>query len=147
MPYTLKVEGRSYDRFVRRRRVIVAAAFLLIAIVSGTALSRADDDQPTAPLTIGWGGSEGHPSCVYDPAGQIVAAKITIEGNAPRPKAVTVTVTAHADENTSQPVGSGSRTVQVEGTVHRTLVVTIPVSKPPHVDVDGETACSLSVKD
>ena len=56
-----------------------------------------------------------------------------------------MTVIAYADENTSEPVGSSSRSVQVEGTVHMHIVVTIRVEKNPHVDVDGETACALSV--
>ncbi|HSV39987.1 MAG TPA: hypothetical protein VLI04_14610 [Nocardioidaceae bacterium] len=130
----------------QRRRVIVGAAVLLLAaIVSGMALSRGGDDDPTAELAVGWGGSEGHPSCVYDPEAQSVDAKITIEGNAPRPHRVTVTVTAYADENTSKPVGSSSRSVPVDGDVNIPLLITFPVEKAPHVDVDGETACSLSV--
>jgi hypothetical protein len=56
-----------------------------------------------------------------------------------------VTVTAYADENTSRAVGSSSRSVRVEGTVHQRLVVTIPVKKAPHIDEDGEAACRLSV--
>lgn len=121
---------------------------LLAAIVSGTALYRSSDDHhPNAGLTVGWGGSEGHPSCVYDPKDHTVDAKITIEGEAPRrDMTVTVTVSAYADENTSEPVGSRSRSVRIDGTVHLPLIVTIPVDKPPHVDEDGETACRLSVK-
>ena len=130
----------------RRRRVIVVAAavVLLAAAGSATALYRTSDDDPTADLTIGWGGSEGHPSCVYTPKNHTVDATITIEGTASRLETVTVTVTAYADENTSQPVGSSSRTVRVEGTVQMPLIVTIPVEKTPHVDEDGETACTLS---
>lgn len=56
------------------------------------------------------------------------------------------TVTAYADENTSEPVGSGTRTVRVDGTAHRPLVVAFPVEKAPKVDIDGETACRLAVK-
>ena len=57
---------------------------------------------------------------------------------------MTVTVTAYADENTSKPVGSSSRTVQVEGTVDEPLVVTIAVEKAPHVDEDGGCLHPLS---
>lgn len=96
-------------------------------------------------MKVGWGGSEGHPSCVYDPKKHTVA-KITIDGRAPRRDTMTVTVTAYADENTTQAVGSNSRSVHVEGTVHERLLVTIPVDKPPLVDVDGETACGRTLK-
>ncbi len=128
----------------RRRVIVVAAVVLLAATVSTTALDRTSDDHPTVDLTIGWGGSEGHPSCVYDAKDHTVDATITIEGTAARHDSVTVTVTAYADENTSQPVGSSSRSVRVEGTVQMPLVVTIPVEKSPHVGEDGETACTLS---
>jgi hypothetical protein len=130
----------------RRRLLVLAGVVLLAALVAGTALARGGDDHPTAGLEVGWGGSEGHPSCVYDPADGTAEATITIDGYMPRPKKLTVTVTAYADENTSQPVGSSSRSVRVEGTVHVRLVVTIPVEKPPLVDIDGETACGRSVK-
>jgi hypothetical protein len=119
---------------------------LLAAVVAGIALYRGGDDDATAALTVGWGGSEGHPSCVYDPNDQTVDCQLTIEGDAPQPDTVIVTVTAYADENTSQLVGSAQRRVRVEGTVHQRLLVTIPVEKAPHVDDDGETACRLSVE-
>ena len=119
---------------------------LLAAVASGIALYRSRDVPATAGLTIGWGGSEGHPCCVYDPDDHTVDAELTIEGTAPRDGTVTVTVTAYADENTSKPVGSSSRTVHVEGTVDEPLLVTIAVEKAPHVDEDGVAACTLSVK-
>jgi hypothetical protein len=119
---------------------------VLAVLVAGIALSRRSDDQPTTGLAIGWGGTEGHPSCVYHSTNDTVDAKITIEGTASRPDTVTVTVTAYADENTSQQVGSGSRSVRVEGSEHRSVIVTVPVEKPPLVDIDGETACRLAVK-
>jgi hypothetical protein len=130
----------------RRRLVVVAGVVLLAALVAGTAMARDGDDKRTARLTVDWGGSEGHPSCVYHAQDHTVDAKITVDGNTPRPKTVTVTVTAYSDENTSQPVGSGKRSVRVEGAVHVRLVVTVPVEKPPFVDIDGETACGRSVK-
>ena len=129
---------------------MVTGIVLLVAVVSGVALYLAIDDQPagngpTAGLTVDWGGSEGQPSCAWDPASKTVEARITIDGTAPRSGELTVTVTAYADENTSQPVGSSSRTLQVDGTVHEDLRITIPVSKPPHVGEDSETACARSV--
>ena len=119
---------------------------LLAACVSGIGLYRASGDRTPARLTIGWGGSEGRPSCVYDARDHRVDATITIDGRAPDHDEVVVTVSAYADENTSDLVGSRSRTVQVRGTVHLRVVVEIPVRKPPHVDIDGETACRLDVE-
>jgi hypothetical protein len=132
----------------RRRRlvIVVAAVVLLAAVLSAVGLHRSRDDPPTAGLTVGWGGTEEHPSCVYEPNDHAVDCKITIEGNAPRPETVTVTVTAYADENTSEQVGSSDRSVRVEGTVHLLLHVVVPVEKAPHVDEDGETTCRLSVQ-
>jgi hypothetical protein len=126
--------------------VIIAGVLLLAAVGTGIVLSRGEDDPLPADLTVGWGGSEGHPSCLYDPDSQTVDATIAIDGNAPRPVEVTVTVTAYADENTSRPVGSSSRSVPVEGTAHLAIVITIPVEKRPHIDEDGEGACRLSVE-
>jgi hypothetical protein len=131
---------------VPRIAIVILGVGLLAATVYGIALSRASDDPPPAELTVAWGGSEGHPSCVYDAEDHAVTAKLNVDGEAPRRADVTVTVTAYADENTSQPVGSGSRTVQVEGAVHLSLLVTMPVEGAPHVDEDGETACRLSVE-
>jgi hypothetical protein len=118
---------------------------VLAVAVAATVLYRGSDDPPPAALTVTWAVSEGHPSCVYDPSGETVACTLTIEGEAPRPDTVTVTVTAYADENTSELVGSGQRTVRVDGTVRERLLVTVPVDRAPHVDEDGETACRLSV--
>ena len=114
--------------------------------MSGLALTRAAVDRPTARPMVGWGGGEGHPSCVYDPANETVDCTLVIDGEEHQHDEVTVTVTAYADENTSQPVGSTSRIVQVKGTLHQRVVVTVPVEKAPHVDEDGETACRLSVE-
>jgi hypothetical protein len=131
-----------------RRVIVVAGVLLLAAIVSGIAVYRGSADHPTAPLTVGWGGSEGHPSCVYDPKDHTVEAKLLIEGTAPRDDTVTVTVTvtAYADENTSEPVGSSSRSARVERTVHRPLLINISVEKAPHIDDDGITTCALAVR-
>ena len=132
---------------------MLLAAAGLVAVLSRTsddpvrAVAGTPSASPTATLTAGWGGSEGHPGCVYDAQERTVTAAVTIDGHAPRRDTVTVTVTAFADENTSQPVGSSSRRVPVDGTVDIDLDVTFPVERAPLVDVDGVTACGVSVED
>jgi hypothetical protein len=118
---------------------------LIAAAVGGTLLYRTNTDHRSARLTVTWDGREGHPSCRYDPKAATVTARIAIDGRAKGHDSVTVTVTAYADENTSQPVGSSSRRANLHGTVHRHLVIGIPVDKPPHLDDDGITACRLAV--
>jgi hypothetical protein len=131
---------------VRARTIVAAAAVvLLVAIASGAALYRHRAD-PATGVTVTWGGSEGHPCCVYDAQAKTVDVTLAVDGTVTRAETVTATVTAYADENTSQPVGSTTRTVQVTGTVHRTLHLTIPVERKPHVDDDGIVACRLSVQ-
>jgi hypothetical protein len=130
----------------RRRVIVVASVLLLAALVVGIALHRSGADHPAAGLTVGWGGSESQPSCVYDPKVDTVDCQIVIDGRAPRPEEVTVVVTAYADENTSRPVGSSSRSVHVEGTMHTVLVVPVPAEKAPFVDDDGIASCKLVVK-
>jgi len=129
-----------------RSAVLVAAVLLVTAVVAAWFVLR-EGDEPGPGLTFGWGGSEGHPSCVYDPKTDSVDATIAIDGTAAEPSSVRITVTAYADENTSEAVGSGSKTVRVEGDVHEHVIVTMSVAKPPEVDIDGETACRLSVAD
>jgi hypothetical protein len=136
--------GRARRR--RWRVIAVVGVVLVAAAVSAMALRRGDGDDSTASLTVGWGGSEGHPPCVYKAKDRAVDCELTIDGTASEHEKVTVTVSAYADENTSELVGSSTRSVRVEGTVHKTFAVTIPVDKPPHVDDDGVAACRLSVK-
>lgn len=123
---------------------MIAVVVVLVAVVSAIVLSRSDDDEPAAGLTVTWGGGEGDPGCAYNAADQTVDAQVTIDGEAPEPQDVTVTVTAYADENTSRPVGSSTRTVQVDGPVHLALAISIAVTRPPHVDEDGIAACSIA---
>lgn len=137
----------SRDRASDRRRVVAGAVVLVAAAVTGAALLRAADQEPTADLTVGWGGSEGHPSCLYHPETGSADATLLIQGEAGERDHVTVTVTAYADENTSAPVGSARRSVPLDETMDLRLVVTIPVDSAPHVDEDGEAACALVVSD
>jgi hypothetical protein len=123
---------------------VVAAAVLLVA-VAGFALLRSDGDEHAGDWKVGWNGSEGHPACVYNPLGNTVTASLTITGKDAMPETVTVIVTAYADENTSDPVGSGTRSVHVEGTVRIPVLVTFQAEQKPYVDIDGVAACSLSV--
>jgi hypothetical protein len=122
---------------------LVLAAIGIAAVIVH---DRTADEQRPNTLTVTWGGSEGHPSCVFDTKGETVRATLAIEGDAGPGRTVAATVTAYADENTSEPVGSGSRTVRVDGPVNRRLVVAFPVEKRPKVDIDGETACRLAVR-
>lgn len=134
----------------RRRLVAVGVGLVLLVVVVGAVLLTSGDDRPGRPaahLVVGWGGSEGRPACVYDAADRTAVATIAIDGPAPPSGTVTVTVTAYADENTSRPVGSTSRTVRVDGTVHRSVVVSVPVTRAPHVDEDGVAACALAVEE
>lgn len=125
---------------------IVIGVVLVAAVVAGIVLHRSGgDDARPAGLSVTWGGSEGHPTCTYDDQQQTVRCTLMIDGTASGRQAVTVTVTAYADENTSRPVGSGSGTAHVEGTVHQQLVVTVPVRRAPHVDDDQVAACTFEV--
>ena len=127
------------------RRWMILGTVLLLAVVAGAALYRTNTDHQPPRLTVTWDGREGHPSCAYDSKARAVVAKIAVHGSNKGHDSVTVTVTAYADENTSEPVGSGSRRARLDGTVHRRLLITIPVDKAPHVDDDGVTACRLAV--
>ncbi|MBA8803687.1 ABC-type Fe3+ transport system permease subunit [Nocardioides ginsengisegetis] len=124
---------------------IVIGVVLVAAVVGAIALHRNGGDARPAGLSVTWGGSEGHPTCTYDDQQQTVRCTLMIGGTASGSQAVTVTVTAYADENTSRPVGSASGTAHVEGTVHQPLVVTVPVRRAPHVDEDQVAACTFEV--
>ena len=126
------------------RWVVIVACLVVPAALAVWAAVHLRDD-PTTRLDVTWGGSEGHPPCVYDPASQNVEALIAVDYEAPRHDTVSVTVTAYADENTSDLVGTGTGSVDVDGTVTTTIHVTIPVVRAPHVDEDGVAACRLSV--
>jgi len=133
------------ERHPWRWIVLGLAVLVVAAVVTVWLVLREGDEEAVPGLTFGWGGSEGHPSCVYDTKTDTVDATIKIDGTAPEPNTVLITVTAYADENTSKPVGSGTTSVHVEGDVHTYVVVSMSVDKPPEVDIDGETACRLSV--
>lgn len=124
---------------------------MLATVVAGAALSLLGGDEtqdaPADGVTITWGGGEGAPSCLYDPESETVFVTLVVQGTAPEPESLAVTVTAYADENTSDPVGSITDEVPVEGTVRAPFILTIDVDRPPHVDEDGVAACRLSVED
>ena len=135
------------DQPPRRRRLVtlvVVGLVVLAAVLLGPSFFRpgASDARPT----VTWDESEGHPGCVYDEEGRTVFATIRVDGDASGVDEVTVTVTAYADENTSRPVGSASRTTSLDGTVALSLVMTIPVERPPHVGEDDVAACRLAVE-
>ena len=120
-------------------RVFVVA----LALVATGVLGACGEDA-RAPLRVTWRESEGHPACTYDRPGT-VTVRLVVTGDAGDRDTVTATVTAYADENTSVPVGSVSRSVRVHGAVHEPVDLSIPVTKAPHVDEDGVAACRLEV--
>lgn len=126
---------------MRRAVLLVGLGLVALAVF---ALTRTGD--APRPLSVGWGGSEGHPACLYDDAAHSVDATLVVDGTAPH-GVVTVTVTAYADENTSVAVGSTKQTWRGTRAHHRTVVLTIPVTRAPHVDEDGVAACRLAVED
>lgn len=127
------------------RLVVFGVSIVLLAVVGFVAFQRLGGLTPPE-LTVTWGGSEGHPSCVYRADDETVVATLTMVGMAPPSGRVTIEVGAYADENTSDPVSSYRETVEVSGSMQRTITVTVPVDRAPHVDEDGEAACRLDVK-
>ncbi|MBO9521738.1 MAG: hypothetical protein J7518_09390 [Nocardioidaceae bacterium] len=126
-------------------RLVVLVAVVLASLGAGAVVLAAGDDPP-ARLSVGWDGSEGRPSCAYDASTRSVAVRLLVTGGE-RHDVVTVTVSAYADENTSDQVGSRTRDVRVDGTGRQRVALTIGVARPPHVDEDGEAACRLAVQD
>jgi hypothetical protein len=124
----------------------VAAIALAAVVVAWVVTSPGDYAAPDRGLKVDWGTGDARPGCVYDPASQTVEAALTITGESSRPQEVTVIVTAYADENTSQPVGSNSTSARVDGPVDTVLRVTIPVDSAPHVGEDDVAACGREVK-
>ena len=124
----------------RTPALLMAGAAALLVLVVLVALALRDDEPEGVDLTVGWGES---PACVYDEAAGTVSATITVTGSAPDGTEVEIEVATYADENTSQEVGRGSETIEVSGTVDEEVVVSMPVSDDPFVDIDGVTACSL----
>ena len=133
-------EGRSPTE----RRVLLAAVVLLVASVVYAVLSTAEEKGSPGGLDVRWDERGTTPACTYDEGDGAVTARVRVRGTAPAPQQLTVTVSAYADENTSREVGSRSRTLSLDGAVDEDVVLTIPVDRPPHVDVDGVAACRLS---
>jgi hypothetical protein len=134
----------------RHRALAVVLVVLLVAgsaVTALTALSAVtSSDGDPADLIVSWGGGEGRPSCAYDAAAGTVEALLVIRGEAPPGDSLSVTVTAYADENTSQRVGAVRQVVPVSGPVDGSLTVTVPVQQAPHVGEDDEAACRLDVE-
>jgi hypothetical protein len=103
-------------------------------------------DQPRAGLKIEWVTTNDKPGCSYDAPTKTVTAQLSIDGYEPEKRTASLVVTAYADENTSQAVGSKSTFVKLDGTVHQVLTVTFEVPRAPHVDVDGVAACKRQLK-
>ena len=103
------------------------------------------DDAAAKPLTVQWESVGDTTACVADRDRGIVTARLRISGTVNEPDVVTVTVTAHADENTSQPIGSTRKDVSVSGDVDEVVLVPIAVDGEPHRGEDGGTACSITV--
>ncbi|MET3961103.1 hypothetical protein ABIE44_001037 [Marmoricola sp. OAE513] len=127
-------------------RTVVGLVVLLVLAAVGSVLFRSQDDEPaTERLRIDWVGTEGHPGCTYDAASGTVTARLELDGSHVRARELTLTVTAYADENTSEAVGSRTQQVEIEGAVHRTITFSIPVGSPPHVGEDDVAACRREI--
>lgn len=113
---------------------------VLTVLLGGALLQGCSDTEGTK---VGWGGREGQPSCVYDAAASTVDCLIAV--TLPDDGSVTVEVTAFADENTSEPVGSERVTVESDRAGRQLVHVLVEVDGEPHVDIDGETACTLAI--
>jgi hypothetical protein len=118
------------------------ARLLLVVLVAAPA--GCGDDEPPAPLSVTWGLEGG--ACAYDAADRTVTATLKILTPGSEQDRLTVTVTAHADENTSMPVGSGTRTVHGGGDAPRTFEIRFPVTEAPFVGEDDVIACSIETK-
>ena len=93
----------------RHRVLAIVLVVLLVAgsaITAVTAISGVLGSDGDARLTVSWGGGEGRPSCAYDPGTGTVAALLVIRGEAPAGSELSITVSAYADENTSERVGA-----------------------------------------
>lgn len=125
--------------------MVAVCAVLAAALAGGTLwwVVRGDDHPPPG-LMIRFDDTSERAGCVYDAAGRRVRAAVRVDGWAPQGDHVTITVTAYSDENTSDEVGAAIATVQVRGTVHERVALSIPVDAAPHVDEDGVAACRLS---
>lgn len=110
----------------------LGSLLLLAVLVPG--LAACSEDPAAEELTVTWGES---PACVsYPDVGKVgVTLEATGVGEA------TARVTAYADEDTTQPVGSGTVAVTEAGPTE----LIFEVSAPPYVDVDGVAACSIDV--
>ncbi len=129
------------------RRLVIVACLVVPAAVALSLFVHVKGDDPVSRLEVTWGANEGDPGCVYDPARQVVNATLAVHYEALGHDTVTVTVTAYADENTSDEVGAATGSADVADTTETIVPLTIQVTRPPHVDEDGIAACRVSVTD
>ena len=133
----------------RHRALAIVLVVLLVAgsaVTAVTAISGVLSSGGDPGLTVSWGGGEGRPSCSYDAGAGTVEALLVVRGEAPANSELSITVSAYADENTSERVGAVRQVVPVSGPVDGTLTVTVPVQAAPHVGEDDEAACRLEVE-
>jgi hypothetical protein len=134
------------ERLLRAARMAAMAAVLAGAVV-GCGSSTGGPATQKESLKVAFYTSNALPWCSYDAPTKTVTAQLTIDGFAPKKKTVSLVVTAYADENTSQPVGSKSTFVKLDGTVHQELTVKFQVAKPPQVGEDNVAACGRELKE
>lgn len=128
---------------------LAAAASVALLGVVGLVLAFTSSTTPPPPpadVAVTWAAEEERPACRYDEATSTVTVTLDVVGTTEERRIVDITVTAYADENTSDAVGSVSSALPVVGTIDTTLTLTFDVRRPPHVDIDGVAACSLQVR-
>jgi hypothetical protein len=136
--------GRLSMGVPSRPRLAVGILSLLLAVGALAVLwMLARDGDGSERLDVSW----AEQPCTYDAAGGRVDATLVVDYESIHRDTVTVTVSAYADENTSDPVGSASTSVEVHDTLTTTVHLPIAVSAAPHVDEDGVAACRLEVSD
>lgn len=114
---------------------------LLLVALLAAALAGCGGGESKAPLSVTWGVEGG--ACAYDAGERTVTATLEIVSPGTAGDRLTVTVTAHADENTSMPVGSGTRTIRGGEDAPPTFEITFPVTEAPFVGEDDVIACSI----
>ena len=123
-------------------RRLAVPLIVFAAAIAWWVVTKSGDD-PAKPLTVMWASTADTTACVASSDGSTVTARFRVSGAVTEPDVVTITVTAHADENTSQPIGTATQSVPVSGDVDQIVLVPIKVDGVPHPGEDGGTACSV----